>query len=258
MTAAAADRRARLLPRGWRDLFRQLAIWFGFVARVPGGARDRRPQHRASAFDNGLQGHRHRAARERPLGAVAPELRAQSSTSSRVSMQWTYWLSQFAVMGARAAVGVPAAARVVHPLPQRRSSLANVIGLIGYVLLPTAPPRMFPEFGFVDTLASLRRAEPRRGLVQLASNPYAAMPSLHCGGRADRRDRAGRLRALVEPEGDLARVAGLGLVLGDGDRQPLLARHRRRDRASPASRRRSSTGARCGAASPGADLRAAT
>ena len=29
--------------------------------------------------------------------------------------------------------------------------LANVIGLVGYVLLPTAPPRMFPGFGFGGT-----------------------------------------------------------------------------------------------------------
>ena len=31
--------------------------------------------------------------------------------------------------------------------------LANTIGLVGYVALPTAPPRMFPTFGFPDTLA---------------------------------------------------------------------------------------------------------
>jgi membrane-associated phospholipid phosphatase len=37
---------------------------------------------------------------------------------------------------------------------------------------------MFPEFGFVDTLArsALNHGS---GLVELAANPYAAMPSLH-------------------------------------------------------------------------------
>ena len=48
--------------------------------------------------------------------------------------------------------------------------LANVIGLVGYVVMPTAPPRML-GVGFVDTH--------RDGLVTLAANPYAAMPSLH-------------------------------------------------------------------------------
>jgi membrane-associated phospholipid phosphatase len=48
--------------------------------------------------------------------------------------------------------------------------LANVIGLVGYVLVPTAPPRLL-GVGFVD--------QHRDGLVNLAANPYAAMPSLH-------------------------------------------------------------------------------
>jgi membrane-associated phospholipid phosphatase len=56
---------------------------------------------------------------------------------------------------------------------------ANVLGLVGYVLLPTAPPRMFPEVGFVDTLATFGGLNHGSGLVELASNPYAAMPSLH-------------------------------------------------------------------------------
>ena len=54
-----------------------------------------------------------------------------------------------------------------------------MIGLVGYVVVPTAPPRMFPTFGFPDTLVEHRHAEPRQRPVQLAANPYAAMPSLH-------------------------------------------------------------------------------
>ena len=56
---------------------------------------------------------------------------------------------------------------------------ANLIGLAGYVLLPTAPPRMFPEEGFVDTLAQSASLNHGSSLIELASNPYAAMPSLH-------------------------------------------------------------------------------
>jgi membrane-associated phospholipid phosphatase len=48
--------------------------------------------------------------------------------------------------------------------------LANTIGLIGYVFMPTAPPRLL-GIGFAD--------QHRDGLVNLAANPYAAMPSLH-------------------------------------------------------------------------------
>ncbi len=47
------------------------------------------------------------------------------------------------------------------------------------MLVPTAPPRMFPTFGFLDTLATFGGLNHGSGLVELASNPYAAMPSLH-------------------------------------------------------------------------------
>jgi membrane-associated phospholipid phosphatase len=57
--------------------------------------------------------------------------------------------------------------------------LANVIGLIGYVLLPTAPPRMFPDLGFDDTLSQFASLNHGSGLINFVANPYAAMPSLH-------------------------------------------------------------------------------
>ena len=57
--------------------------------------------------------------------------------------------------------------------------LANGLGLIGYVLLPTAPPRFFTSMGFTDTLGQFRWLNHGSGLIELAANPYAAMPSLH-------------------------------------------------------------------------------
>ena len=56
--------------------------------------------------------------------------------------------------------------------------LANMIGLVGFVLVPTAPPRMFPELGFVDTLAGFG-INHDSAIVRADANPYAAMPSLH-------------------------------------------------------------------------------
>ena len=52
MTAIVAAGR-RHLPRGWLDLGRQLAIWFGFLAlyQVARGVADRNPTR---AFENGL------------------------------------------------------------------------------------------------------------------------------------------------------------------------------------------------------------
>lgn len=59
--------------------------------------------------------------------------------------------------------------------------LSAALGMISYLLFPTAPPRLLPELGYVDTL--LLRAAPayQAQEVGLFVNPYAALPSLHVG-----------------------------------------------------------------------------
>jgi hypothetical protein len=175
MTSVAAAER-RVLPRGWLDLFRQVLIWFGFVLayQVARGIADRSP---AVAFKNG----RDVIDIERRATGLW-ELSLQSWTGSYEVLgrltSWTYWLSQFAVVGL--ALLWVYFRRYEHFIKFRNVlMLANVIGLFGYVLLPTAPPRMFPEVGFVDTLAGMGTPNHGSTLVELASNPYAAMPSLH-------------------------------------------------------------------------------
>lgn len=52
--------------------------------------------------------------------------------------------------------------------------------LIGYMTYPLAPPRFFPELGFVDTLQTVGGLwDFEDGPAAKASNQYAAMPSLH-------------------------------------------------------------------------------
>jgi membrane-associated phospholipid phosphatase len=175
MTSAVAAER-RVLPRGWLDLFRQILIWFGFVLayQIARGVADRSP---STAFDNArtVIDLEHRAT-------GLWELSLQSWTESYhvlgVLTSWTYWLSQFAVVGL--SLLWVYFRRYEHFIKFRNLlMLANVLGLVGYVLMPTAPPRMFPELGFVDTLAAVGTANHGSALVELASNPYAAMPSLH-------------------------------------------------------------------------------
>jgi membrane-associated phospholipid phosphatase len=57
--------------------------------------------------------------------------------------------------------------------------VAMGVALVGYLLLPTAPPRFFPELGFVDTLSYYVNVKHDSGLVTLFFNPYAAVPSMH-------------------------------------------------------------------------------
>ena len=91
---------------------------------------------------------------------------------------YTYWLSQFAVVGVTL---LWVYFRHHERFAGFRNWLigANMVGLVGYVLLPTAPPRMFPSWGFVDTLAEYSGVNHGSELIALAANPYAAMPSLH-------------------------------------------------------------------------------
>jgi membrane-associated phospholipid phosphatase len=93
-------------------------------------------------------------------------------------VSWTYWNSEFTVIGL-ALLWVYLRRNEAFTRFRNTILLANGLGMIGYVLLPTAPPRFFTTIGFDDTLAQFGGLNHGSGLVELASNPYAAMPSLH-------------------------------------------------------------------------------
>ena len=54
------------------------------------------------------------------------------------------------------------------------------LALIGYALYPTAPPRLYPELGFVDTINDYSSVNHDSALAKAFINPYAAVPSMHC------------------------------------------------------------------------------
>jgi membrane-associated phospholipid phosphatase len=175
MSAAIAAGR-RFLPRGYADFARQLLIWFGFLLayQVARGVADRDP---ARAFANGwavidLE------ERLTGLGELTLQGWTRSSSFLEALVSWTYWNSEFTVMGL-ALLWVYLRRNGAFTRFRNTILLANVLGLIGYVLLPVAPPRMFESMGFEDTLSQFGGLNHGSGLVELASNPYAAMPSLH-------------------------------------------------------------------------------
>jgi hypothetical protein len=176
MTMSVATAPRRILPRGWLDLLWQLTLWFAFLLayQVARGIADRNP---AKAFENALTV----IDVEQKADALF-ELTFQrwihSSELLTTLTSWTYWMSQFTVVGLTL-LWVYLRRNDAFLRFRNTIMLANVIGLAGYALLPTAPPRMFPSFGFVDTLAAFSTVNHGSGLVELASNPYAAMPSLH-------------------------------------------------------------------------------
>src|SRR5919204_641413 len=175
MTAAIAAGR-RYLPRGYADLLRQMLIWFGFLAayQIARGVADRDPTR---AFVNGWKviDWEERLA---GLGELTLQGWTQSSHFLAELVSWTYWNSEFTVIGLTL---LWVYLRRNHAFTRFRNTilLANVLGLIGYVLLPTAPPRFFTSIGFTDTLGQFGGLNHGSGLIELAANPYAAMPSLH-------------------------------------------------------------------------------
>ena len=171
-----ADNLTRRLPRGWAHLALQFAFWIGFYVayQVARGVADR---SLSAAFSNGF----YVIEAEERVGALFEPTLQRTVDSSAVliaATSYTYWLSQFAVVGISL---LWVYFRHHDRFARFRNWLiaANLVGLVGYVLMPTAPPRMFPEWGFVDTLAQHSTVNHESGLIALASNPYAAMPSLH-------------------------------------------------------------------------------
>ena len=167
----------QVFPRGWKDFVLQLGIWFGFLFayQIARGVADRGAEE---AFQNG----RLIIDFERQLHALV-ELDIQNvvlrgSDWIVEAVNWTYWNSQFTVVGL-ALLWVYFRRNDSFLRLRNVLLLANMLALACFVLVPTAPPRLFMEWGFVDTLAQSAALNHGSGLIQLASNPYAAMPSIH-------------------------------------------------------------------------------
>ncbi len=145
-----------------------MAIWFGFALgyQLVRAATDRDP---ARAFANGFAV----VNFELRFTNQLYELTIQQFVDQRhwlaQLVSWTYWNSEFTVVGL-ALLWVYIRRHEGFYRFRNSILLANVIGLVGYIYMPMAPPRLL-GVGFVDNHTN--------GIVSLAANPYAAMPSLH-------------------------------------------------------------------------------
>lgn len=178
-TADARPVRARILPRGFRDLVFQISLWVGFVLayRLARGIAD----HNGAVTPVARENARHVIAFESHVNALFELSFQKLLLSSRFLVDLaaaTYWLSQFAVL---AAALLFVYFRQTGSFTRFRNwlMLVNVVGLVGYVLVPTAPPRMFPNLGFLDVEALFSGLTTSTKGVSSLANPYAAMPSLH-------------------------------------------------------------------------------
>lgn len=145
-----------------------MAIWFGFALayQLARAASDRDP---ARAFANGDRVFHLELRLTSKLYELTIEQFVQQRHWLAQLVSWTYWNSEFTVVGL-ALLWVYIARHDAFIRFRNSILLANVLGLFGYIFMPMAPPRLL-GLGFVNAH--------RDGLITLAANPYAAMPSLH-------------------------------------------------------------------------------
>ena len=159
-----------MLPRGYAHFAGQVVIWLGFYFSYLAvrGLADRNP---ARALVNGLNVIDFEQHTFHHLFELTAQRIVDSSHVLLTAAAWTYWNSELTVL---CATLLFIYLRRHEWFTRFRNTilLANVLGLLGYVVMPTAPPWMFPGL-FTDGVNH------STGLVNAMANPYAAMPSLH-------------------------------------------------------------------------------
>jgi hypothetical protein len=169
---------ARILPRGWLDVLRQVALFaaaylgYGLVRGLVSGSATAAFEHAREVI--GL---------ERTLHVfVEPSIQAWAS-GSQLLMDLSSWLY------VNAQTTVTVGALVYLYLRHNRSfysvrntlMIAMMIALVAYAVFPTAPPRFMPEWGFIDSVSDFTgvHVDHASATMNALFNPYAAVPSMH-------------------------------------------------------------------------------
>jgi membrane-associated phospholipid phosphatase len=165
-----------LLPAGWGGLARQLAIFIPFDI-----AYELSRALATGGEETALQHARAVVRLERTLG-IFQELAVQrwAVDAPDVVMdvaRFTYFQCQFTITFGFV-IWVYIWRNYAYMLLRNVLFATFMLAVPGYILYPTAPPRLLPELGFLDPLAD-ETLNQQGTLVKLFGNPYAAMPSLH-------------------------------------------------------------------------------
>lgn len=178
MRARVHELQARLLPHGLLDVVRQVALfavaYYGYRL-VRGALSD--PTSTSLAFQHG----RDLIMIERSLHIfVEPAVNAwtQGLGAVTAATSWIYLNAQFSVT-----IGALVYLYLRHNdrfyFVRNMFMVAMAIALIGYVVFPTAPPRFYPEWGFIDSVSEFTGVSHDNVAVNALFNPYAAVPSMH-------------------------------------------------------------------------------
>jgi membrane-associated phospholipid phosphatase len=178
MVARVRVLQERVLPQGWIDVLRQVAL-FGAAYLAYRLVRGLVEGDANAAFAHAYE----LISLERTLHLfVEPSVQAWAS-GSHALMDFSSWLY------VNAQTTVTVSALIYLYLRHNRNfyfvrnmfMIAMAIALVGYTVFPTAPPRFIPEWGFIDSVSDLTgvHVSHASALASTLLNPYAAVPSMH-------------------------------------------------------------------------------
>ncbi len=172
---------ARVLPRGWSDLLRQIALFvaafmlYNLVRGLFGDADSYKPFGDAMKIINF----------ERLLHVFAePAINtwAQHQHWLIDTADWTYLNGHFLITLA-VLVFIYLRRNDSFYFVRNMFMIAMTLALVGYALYPTAPPRLMPEWGFTDSVSHFMFGSThwmdQSPTLKAFTNFYAAVPSMH-------------------------------------------------------------------------------
>ena len=168
---------SRVLPRGLRDLAWQILLFCGayWVYRL---VRGQVYDQSAAAFANA----RDIVDLQQALHVfVEPDIQQWAMRAGWVEDigSWMYLNTHFVVTTVTLAFIY--LFRNEHFYWVRNMFMVAMgLALLGYVVFPTAPPRLMPELGFTDSVMDFTGVSSTSD-VNALYNPYAAVPSMHVG-----------------------------------------------------------------------------
>jgi hypothetical protein len=170
----------RLLPRGWADLVRQIALFacafllYDLVRGVVDGGNLYKPFGDAMRIIDF----------ERALHIfIEPSVQAWAQNKHWLidAADWTYLNGHFFITLA-ALIFIYLRRNESFYFTRNMLMIAMALALVGYWLYPTAPPRMFREWGFTDSVSQFVTGGTSYidyGPAKAFTNFYAAVPSMH-------------------------------------------------------------------------------
>ena len=216
----ALDKIGGRLPRGWSDVFRQLGLFVladVCYETVPELRTESTMSHSPTASRSSIRASTHTFF-EPDLQAFFLPARWLIDFANQVYMN-----SQFAITIAFL-VWLYLFRNETFYFVRNMFMASMGLALIGYTLFPTAPPRLYPQYGFVDTITDLSNVNHDSAIVKVFINPYAAVPSMHCAFAI----MIGATGLARQPplvhQGLLGRLAAARRLGRDRDRKPLLGR----------------------------------